>query len=170
MEALPFTEWCKCTTVYFIVWQWFLTFQETHSRAMTSRMQKYESNENLSTELPFFKEVNYESKPCTKRTHLWPTMGPTVKSLTTWTWGATDLIKHQRPLQKLIAHLKRLGLNTRVKQVKLQRVYLYNRFWSVSFDVAPMTFWRRQWHPTPVLLPGKSHGWRSLVGCLPWSR
>ena len=24
---------------------------------------------------------------------------------------------------------------------------------------------RRQWHPTPVLLPGKSHGWRSLVGC-----
>ena len=28
--------------------------------------------------------------------------------------------------------------------------------------------WRRQWHPTPVLLPGKSHGWRSLVGCSPW--
>ena len=29
---------------------------------------------------------------------------------------------------------------------------------------------RRQWHPTPVLLPGKSHGWRSLVGCSPWDR
>ena len=27
---------------------------------------------------------------------------------------------------------------------------------------------RRRWHPTPVLLPGKSHGWRSLVGCSPW--
>ena len=27
---------------------------------------------------------------------------------------------------------------------------------------------RRQWHPTPVLLPGKYHGWRSLVGCSPW--
>ena len=27
---------------------------------------------------------------------------------------------------------------------------------------------RRQWHPTPVLLPGKSHGWRSLLGCGPW--
>ena len=26
---------------------------------------------------------------------------------------------------------------------------------------------RRQWHPTPVLLPGKSHGLRSLVGCSP---
>ena len=28
--------------------------------------------------------------------------------------------------------------------------------------------WRRQWHPTPVLLPGKSHGRRSLMGCSPW--
>ena len=27
---------------------------------------------------------------------------------------------------------------------------------------------RRQWHPTPVLLPGRSHGRRSLVGCSPW--
>ena len=24
-----------------------------------------------------------------------------------------------------------------------------------------------QWQPTPVLLPGKSHGWRTLVGCSP---
>ena len=30
--------------------------------------------------------------------------------------------------------------------------------------------WRRQWHPTPVLLPGKSHGRRSLEGCSPWGR
>ena len=29
-------------------------------------------------------------------------------------------------------------------------------------------YWRRQWQPTPVLLPGKSHGQRSLVGCSPW--
>ena len=28
--------------------------------------------------------------------------------------------------------------------------------------------WRRQWHPTPALLPGKSHGQRSLVGWSPW--
>ena len=27
-----------------------------------------------------------------------------------------------------------------------------------------------KWHPTPVLLPGKSHGWRSLVGYSPWGR
>ena len=30
--------------------------------------------------------------------------------------------------------------------------------------------YRRQWHPTPVLLPGKSHGQRSVVGCSPWGR
>jgi len=29
---------------------------------------------------------------------------------------------------------------------------------------------RRQWQLTLVLLPGKSHGWRSLVGCSPWGR
>ena len=29
---------------------------------------------------------------------------------------------------------------------------------------------RRRWHPTPVLLPGKSHGQRSLVGCSSWGR
>ena len=29
---------------------------------------------------------------------------------------------------------------------------------------------RRQRHPTPVLLPGKFHRWRSLVGCGPWGR
>ena len=31
-------------------------------------------------------------------------------------------------------------------------------------------WWRRQWHPTLVLLPGESHGQRSLVGCSPWGR
>ena len=35
--------------------------------------------------------------------------------------------------------------------------------------LAPQS-WRRQWHPTPVLLPGKSHGRRGLVGCSPWGR
>ena len=29
---------------------------------------------------------------------------------------------------------------------------------------------RRHWQSTPILLPGKSHGWRSLVGCSPWGR
>ena len=38
--------------------------------------------------------------------------------------------------------------------------------WELVIDREAL--WRRQYHPTPVLLPGKSHGWRSLVGCSPW--
>ena len=30
--------------------------------------------------------------------------------------------------------------------------------------------WRRKWQPTPVFLPGESHGWRSVVGYSPWGR
>ena len=39
-----------------------------------------------------------------------------------------------------------------------------------SYDLysSRKTTWRRRWHPTPVLLLGKSNGWRSLVGCSPW--
>lgn len=36
------------------------------------------------------------------------------------------------------------------------------------FSLVAQPPWRRQWHPTPVLLPGKCYGWRSLVGCSPW--
>ena len=40
-----------------------------------------------------------------------------------------------------------------------------NKLWDLVMD---REAWRRrQWQPTPVLLPGKSHGWRSLVGCSP---
>ena len=28
--------------------------------------------------------------------------------------------------------------------------------------------WRREWHPTPVFLPGEFHEQRSLVGYSPW--
>ena len=45
----------------------------------------------------------------------------------------------------------------------------------VLYEKWPLDLWsaapiirRRQWHPTPVPLPGKSHGRRSLVGCSPW--
>ena len=38
------------------------------------------------------------------------------------------------------------------------------------FNLSSVFYRRRQWHPTPVLLPGKSHGWKSLVGCSLWGR
>ena len=44
-------------------------------------------------------------------------------------------------------------------------VYWIAKSWTRLSD-----FRRRQWHPTPVLLPGKSHEWRSLESCSPWGR
>ena len=44
---------------------------------------------------------------------------------------------------------------TELSKSERERQILYN-----NTDI-----WRRQWHPIPVLLPGKSHGRRSLVGC-----
>ena len=41
---------------------------------------------------------------------------------------------------------------------------------ATSLSLFTFMHWKRQWHPTPVLLPGKSHGQRSLVGCSPWGR
>ena len=35
-------------------------------------------------------------------------------------------------------------------------------------NILALDWQRRRWHPTPVLLPGKPHEWRSLVGCSPW--
>ena len=37
-----------------------------------------------------------------------------------------------------------------------------------NFTKCQDILWRKRWQPTPVLLPGKSHGQRSLVGCSPW--
>ena len=51
--------------------------------------------------------------------------------------------------------------------------------WGQLSLTVPQTLWiggaskhkrRRQRHPNPVLLPGKSHRWKSLVGCSPWGR
>ena len=46
-------------------------------------------------------------------------------------------------------------------------------FWEtaeVRYTVVVTIWQRRHWWPTPVLLPGKSHGWRNLIGCSPWGR
>ena len=47
----------------------------------------------------------------------------------------------------------------------------YPMMWGHSGSLCKNTadsIWRGRWQPTPALLPGISHGWRSLVGCSPW--
>ena len=41
-------------------------------------------------------------------------------------------------------------------------------FWPTQYLCFSIVLQRRQWHPTPVLLPGESQGWGSLVGCHLW--
>ena len=41
---------------------------------------------------------------------------------------------------------------------------------NVGYTWVGKILWRRKWQPTPVLLPGKSHGWRSLAGYSPRGR
>ena len=42
--------------------------------------------------------------------------------------------------------------------------------WETSLSLFTFMHWRRKWQPTPVFLPGKSHGWRSLECCSLWGR
>ena len=41
---------------------------------------------------------------------------------------------------------------------------------AASLSLFTFLHWRRKWQPTPVLLPGESQGWESLVGYLLWGR
>ena len=67
----------------------------------------------------------------------------------------------------LILQMRTLRL-INVKQLNLYAASL--KLVNPSLKTPRVSLRRRQWHPTPVLLPGKSHGWRSLVGCSPWGR
>ena len=42
--------------------------------------------------------------------------------------------------------------------------------WATSLSLSTFMHWRGKWQPTPVFLPGESHGRRSLIGCSPWGR
>ena len=57
-------------------------------------------------------------------------------------------------------------------QVSLDFLLLHSNplWWKECLLCVCVSSWRRQWHTTPVLLPGKSHGRRSMVGCRPWGR
>ena len=52
-----------------------------------------------------------------------------------------------------------------------QRLKCLPAMWENLFDLwVGKIPWRRKWQPTPVFLPGESHGGRSLVGYSPWGR
>jgi len=54
----------------------------------------------------------------------------------------------------------------RLRNVEEKRHLSFLHPWEFQTPVSSLL--RRRWHPPPVLLPGKSHGQRSLIGCSPW--
>ena len=75
-------------------------------------------------------------------------------------------MQHKRPCRP------QLTLDRQVNDSKLRKPFtcLTRRKLVINICKTLPSHWRRQSHPTPVLLPGKSHRQRSLVGCSPWGR
>ena len=71
-------------------------------------------------------------------------------------------------LSESLMRLTRLTFTNQLNLV-VQTVKSPPAMWEtwVQFRVVKIR-WGRKWQPTPVFLPGKSHGWRSLAGYSPW--
>ena len=67
-------------------------------------------------------------------------------------------------LMKVKEESKKVGLKLNIQKTKIMASGPITS-WEINGETVETV---SDWHPTPVLLPGKSHGWRSLVGCSPW--
>ena len=65
---------------------------------------------------------------------------------------------------KSIMYKRHLSLDIKINLVSIYLIQFITEFDPCVGKIP----WRRKWQSTPVLLPGKSHGQRSLVGCSPW--
>ena len=97
--------------------------------------------------------------------------------LSNWTELNWEILETKNTTTKMKNSLARLDIRMQRKEsvnlkVEKNLPNLNNRekIDLKKVNSASGTYQRRQWHPPPVLLPGKSHGWRSLVGCSPWGR
>ena len=64
--------------------------------------------------------------------------------------------------------LSQLSLMNKRLQIYYTQYVSVNSSFSKKKKRSLEKIWRRQWQPTPVLLPGKSHGRKSPAGCSPW--
>ena len=88
----------------------------------------------------------------------------TLKSLLQHHTSKASILLHSAFLIVQLSHL----YMTTGKTIALTRQIFVDRVMSLLFNMLSRLVWRRQRHPTAIVLPGKSHGWRSLVGCSPW--
>ena len=88
-------------------------------------------------------------------TQVWITAGPLMEKAMT---------PHSSTLAWKIPWMEEPG---RLQSMGSLRV---GHYWGTSLSLFTFLHWRRKWQPTPVLLPGESQGWGSLVGCRLWGR
>ena len=118
---------------------------ESKEKLKSLLMRMKEESEKVGLKLNIQKTKIMASGPITS----WEIDGETMETVTDFILGGAP-----KSLQMVIAVIK---LNILAS-------------WKKSYDYPRQHIQRRQWHPTPVLLPGKSHGQRSLVGCSPQGR
>ena len=71
-------------------------------------------------------------------------------------------------MTELSLHLNSLPLETIIQDAKIKEPSVHVPVIRVHYCEGLVPHRRRQWHPTPVFLPGESQGQRSLVGCHLW--
>ena len=89
------------------------------------------------------------------------------------TWYYQFLVYHSRHGFCTVKYPTQTHTHTQIvvyHPVLLYPAYCFSHLLIFIWCLLMSVCWRRQWHPTPVLLPGKSHGQRSQVGCSPWGR
>ena len=90
-------------------------------------------------------------------------------------WTTCPEMKHLEPdLEVRQSEFRACALNHHLSSLQHHQTCLVKHLWKEwnlpGKGKTHWIHWRRPWHPTPVLLPGKSHGQGSLVGCSPWGR
>ena len=95
----------------------------------------------------------------------WPSTGKFCQPLKQKNQNPSTFIldrKSFNPLSSPPHHTLPTHTDKEAEPHREEEIYLKSQNWP--------GLWRRQWQPTSVLLPGKTHEQRSLVGCSPWGR
>ena len=104
----------------------------------------------------------------------WQIYGQTLERVTDFIFLVSKITADNDCGHKIKRHLLlgRKAMTNLDSILKSRDITLPTKVHLVKAMVFPVVMygceWRRQWHPTPVLLPGKFHEWRSLVVCSPW--
>ena len=141
---------------------------ESEEELKSLLMKVKEESEKVDLKLNIQKMKIMASGPITS----WEIDGETVETVTDFIFLGSKITADgdcSNEIKRCLLHGRQVMTNLD-SILKSRDITLPNKVHLVKAMVFPVVMygWRRQWHPTPVLLPGKSHGWRSLVGCSPW--